>query len=214
MKRVELAALRAIGLACALSVAACSTVIRSEDGADVASMAEERAALKAAADEARWAPWPKQDQTSFATMIAGSAESDGAPKLSRDDVVDHYLATLSKAPDAKAVLLADARRHIIAAQNLRQAAMLACDSPNPRLSDVAILESSIASLRETRAIYAATLKKLKSNRQVVDELKDAFDAEISALGETADDLAEAAVERRSSDFAGPRTKVARFVGGA
>lgn len=212
MKSVELAALRAIGLACALSVAACSTVIKTEEGADVASMAEERAALKAAADETRWAPWPKQDQTSIATMISGAGEAGGAQKLSRDDVVDHYLATLSTAPDAKVVLLADARRHIIAAQNLRQAATLACDSPNPRLSDVAIVESSIASLRETRAIYAATLKKLKSNRQVVDELKDAFDVEISALGETADNLAEAAMQRRSSDFAGPRTKVARFAG--
>jgi hypothetical protein len=213
VQRLDLKAVRAIGLCCVLSIGACSTVIATEDGADASAMIEERAALKAAAEEARWAPWPRQDQASFADMIAGVDASEEADKLSRDNVVDHYLAKLDPAPDAQAALLADARRHLIAAQNLRQVAMLAGDSPDPRLSDVAIVEASIASLRETRAIYAATLKKLKAERQVLDDLKDAFDGEIKALGDAADALAEAAMQRRSSEFAGPGVRVARFNGG-
>lgn len=193
----------------ALAASGCSTVIKRSSTTDDAG-AIERAALADAAATAAWAPWPKPSSSSFAERLTGGEA--GADGVSRDDAVEAYVAELKVMPDAQLALVKDANRHLGAARLLREAADDACDSPNPRLSDVALLEDAIASLRETRSIYIASLKKIDGEKYILDQLKDGFDEAIRKLGDVADEMAENAMKRRTENFAGPDT--ANFTAGS
>lgn len=167
-------------------------------------MTEERAALQAAAAELAWSPWPKPQDASFAARFSGGEAEDS---MTRDRAVDIYLASVGEA-DAVSRIEADARRHLVAADALADVAERASDSANPRLADVAVLEASIADLRETRAVYIAALKKIDAESDAIDDIRAPLDAAVKKLGRVADDLAERAMKKRSSNFAGPDVKTA------
>jgi hypothetical protein len=184
----------------AFAASGCSTVIQTaapDDQAHVAShMALEEAAASVAAS-----PWPKPASSSLADRLAGA--SSGGEKISRDDAVDAYAVKLLASGRGDTGLLADAARHLEAAGALNAVAQTVCDSPAPRLSDVALLEDAIADLRQTRSIYVSALKQINGDKNDVDHLKRDFDKAIKDLGSVADDLAKNAMKQRTSNFAAP-----------
>lgn len=185
-------------------IGGCSTTIKTTSEAPDTTQPEREALAQAAAGVA-WTPWPKPTSSTLAEVLVGAptAEKD----FSRDDAIDAYVATLASTPDAQAAISGDVRRHLAAAATLNAAAREACDASSPRLSDVALVEDSIAELREMRAIYVATLKKIDADKDVSDKLKRAFDAALKDLGKVADDLAESAVKSRADLYTG---KVASY----
>lgn len=187
------------------SLPACSTIIRTAERSDELAMTEERAALKDAAADLAWSAWPKPENGSFAVRFAGGDDKD---RMTRDRAVEIYLASFKDA-DAVARITADARRHLVAADALVDVAERATESQSPRLSDVAVLETSIADLRETRAIYIAALRKIDAEGDAIDAIRDPLDAAVKKLGRVADDLAATAMKKRSSNFAGPDVKTAK-----
>ncbi len=195
-----------VALIVASAISACSTVIRSADNGDDAVMTEERAALKEAAADLAWSPWPHPQDASLGARFAGASDDDG---MTRARAVDVYLASLADAPDASQRIAADARRHLVAAAALADAAERAGEGPSPRLADVSVIETSIADLRETRAVYIAALKKIDAGDDAIDAIKDPLDAAVKRLGRAADDLAENAMKQRSSGFAGPDVRTAQ-----
>ena len=199
------------GLAClacaALASAACSTVIKTGSGFDENAGSAEREALRAAAADVARAPWPKPSSSSLAERLTG-ASPDGE-SVSRNDAVDAYVGRLRQSAAPEAGLLADADRHLESARALTSAAEEATETSHPRLSDVALVEDAIADLRETRAIYVASIKELDADDDRVDLIKKSFDVVIRDLGDVADDLAKSAMQKSSANFAGP----ARVAGG-
>lgn len=194
-----------IALCAGILLSACSTVIRTVDAGEAAVMTEERAALTDAARDLSWSPWPKPDGATFSARFSGG---DAQGRVTRERAVETYLASLG-GDDAVGRISADARRHLVAAAALTDAAERASASPSPRLSDVAVIEDAIADLRETRAVYIAALKKLDAKDDAIDEVRDPLDAAVRRLGRLADDLAESAMKKRSSNFAGPDTNASR-----
>ncbi|HBS33440.1 MAG TPA: hypothetical protein DEA40_17205 [Parvularcula sp.] len=182
-----------------LSLPACSTVIRNADASDAAAMTEARAALKVAAADLAWSPWPKPEDASFAARFSGGGDDD---RMTRERAVEIYLASFGGA-DPAARIAADARRHLSAADALAGVAARASEGAGARLSDVAVLEASIADLRETRAVYIAALKKIDADGDTIDGVREPLDAAVKNLGRVADELAENAMKKRSSNFAGP-----------
>lgn len=189
----------------ALASSACSTVIKTS-GKDERAGAAEREALREAAGEVAKSPWPKPSSSSLAERLAGGEADED--KVSRDDAVKVYVASLKSAPSADILLMADADRHLEAARVLKAVAEEACDSPSPRLSDVALIEDAIADLRETRAIYVASVKKLDADDDIADRIKDSFDEVLKDLGDVADQLAENAMKKNSEALAGSEARVA------
>lgn len=191
----------------AFALPACSTVIRTADASDTLVMTEERAALKEAAAELAWSPWPKPEDNSF-TGRTFNAEA-GDDRMTRDRAVDIYLTSFAPGVDAGGRIAADARRHLVAASALAEIAERASDSPSPKLSDVAVLEASIADLRETRAVYLAALRRIDADDKDIDAIRDPLDAAVKKLSRVADDLAESAMKKRSSSYAGPNAIATR-----
>lgn len=191
----------------AFALAACSTVIRTADASDTIVMTEERAALKEAAAELAWSPWPKPEDKSFVGRISNADAGDD--RVTREGAVEAYLASFAPGDDAESRIAADVRRHLVAASTLVEIAERASDSPSPRLADVAILEASIADLRETRAVYLAALRRIDADDKNIDAIRDPLDAAVKRLSRVADDLAESAMKKRSSSFAGPNAIAAR-----
>ena len=191
----------------AFALPACSTVIRTADASDALVMTAERAALKEAAAELAWSPWPKPEDASFTGRVA-SAEA-GDDRVTRERAVEIYLASFAPGADAGSRIAADARRHLVAASALAEIAERASHSPTPKLSDVAVLEASIADLRETRAVYLATLRRIDADDEDVDAIRDPLDAAVKKLSRVADDLAESAMKKRASSFAGPNAITTR-----
>jgi hypothetical protein len=187
-----------------IALPACSTVIRTADAPDAAAMSEERAALKDAAADLAWSPWPKPEDASFAARFAGGGNED---RMTRDRAVEIYLASIGGDGAAQRIA-ADVRRHLVAANALAGVAERTSEGAGPRLSDVAVLEASIADLRETRAVYIAALKKIDADGDTIDSIRDPLDAAVKRLGRVADELAENAMKKRSSNFAGPDARTA------
>ncbi len=184
-----------------LASAGCSTVIKTASGGEGKAGVAEREALREAAANVARTPWPKPSSSSLAERLTG-VSAEGA-RVSRNDAIDAYLVSLKGSGAAEASLIADADRHLGAAGALKEVAEIACDSANPRLSDVALIEDAIADLRETRSIYAAAIKKLDGDTLDADQLKQSFDEVIREIGTVADLLAENAMKRSSESFAGP-----------
>jgi hypothetical protein len=189
---------RAIIAAAVFATAGCSTVIKTT-GSESAVDAPQRAALIDAARMTAQAPWPKPSSSSLAEVLAGGEQA--GPKVTRDDAIDAYVASLGASGEAKIRLIADVGRHIEAAEALKAAAEAACDTSASRLSDVSLLEDAISDLRETRAIYAASFKKIGGEKFAIEEVKRQFDDTLKALGEAADRMAETAVRKRTEYLA-------------
>ncbi len=185
----------------AFALPACSTVIRTADASDALVMTEERAALKEAAAELAWSPWPKPEDNSFTVGNSGAGADDD--RMTRERAVEIYLASFAPDVDVADRIAADARRHLVAASALAEIAERASESPRPKLSDVAVLEASIADLRESRAVYLAALRRIDADDEDIDAIRDPLDAAVKKLSRVADDLAESAMKKRSSGFAGP-----------
>lgn len=186
-----------VALVISSALSACSTVLRTAAGVDEQVMTEERAALKDAAAELAWSPWPKPEDTGFAARPA-----DGDGRMTRERAVEIYLASFDR-NDAGERIAADARRHLVAAAALADAAERASEGPTPRLSDVALIEASITDFRETRAVYLAALRKIDADDKTLDAIRDPLDAAVKTLSRVADELADSAMKKRSSNFAGP-----------
>ncbi len=194
----RLAALIA-ALFAAAAATSCTTVIRSHGVINENAGSEEREALGRAVADLAETRWPKPTSSSFAAMLAGG-ETAGE-RVSRGDAIDAYVALLLASQAAEETLIADAERHLGAARSLSKAAADASDSPSPRLSDVALMEAAIADLRETKSIYAASIKAIDGDDDEADKLKDGFDRVIKELGEVADDLAKSAMKKNLQSFA-------------
>ncbi|MDZ7628638.1 MAG: hypothetical protein U5J99_09600 [Parvularculaceae bacterium] len=161
---------------------------------------EEREALAVAAAELAWSPWPKPEGA-FGPASSVTSEA-GVGVTTRSHAVDSYVASLDRSAPGERIA-ADVRRHLLAAAALTKAAKRASDWPDPRLADVAIIETSIADLRETRAIYLATLKLIDADDELIHAIREPLDKAVKELGRVADDLAENAMKKRSSKFAVP-----------
>lgn len=191
----------------AFALPACSTVIRTADASNTIIMTEERAALKEAAAELAWSPWPKPEDKSFAGRLSRTEAGDR--RMTRERAVEIYLASFEPGADAGSRIAADVRRHLVAASALAEIAERASGGPSPKLSDVAVLEASIADLRETRAVYLAALRQIDADNKEVHAIRDPLDAAVKKLSRVADDLAESAMKKQSSNFAGPSALASR-----
>lgn len=189
----------AVAILAAALATGCSTVIRTASSEGETGAAEREALAEAAAEIAP-APWPKPSTSNFADRLGAGP---GSAAISRKDAIGAYVAILAMSADAEQTLSADAARHLDAAGRLTTAAELACDSPRPRLADVALIEEAIADLRQTRSIYLAAIDEIDGDDVLADRLKRDFDAVIKNLGAVADDLAANAMKRRTENLAGP-----------
>jgi hypothetical protein len=160
----------------------------------------ERAALKSAAQDLARTPWPTPDPVSFAQRMTGFI-SDG-DRMTRDRAVEIYIEKLNAGSAPNDALLADAADHLTRAKAVASVALIACESANPRMSDVAIVEQSIADLREIRSIYVSAYKELSADDDAIDGLKHRFDGALAELGAAADLLADTALKSRAKAFAG------------
>lgn len=186
----------------------CSTVVLSENQNSNREAAIEHAALAAAASAVSQTRWPKPVAVSWSERLAG-----GAGRFSEDQAAEFYVAQLG-APPRKAIVLADAAFHLSAAQSLIDAAGAASHALRPMMADVAVVETAIADLRQTREIYLSCLKQLgregeNVNADEVRELKAAFSFVLEKLGTAADEIAERAELDGSKTFAGPAAS--RFI---
>lgn len=166
----------------------------------------ERAALEGAANAVRVTRWTKPDKQDLSARLSGIVV-DQTPKFTRENAVVEYIALLNREADPKAALYRDVQSHLKALDALIVTAQETVTALDPRLDDVDVLETSISDLRETRSIYLSALKYFE--RESVDasvslqrrSVKAAFNARLSALGTTADDLADRAHGKRKASLA-------------
>lgn len=189
-----------------IAVTGCSTVVRIEDTSKVSVLTEERGALLDAAEELAWSPWPKPEGSNNSGEFASSNARETV--TTRGDAVKIYLASLGAFATSDRIA-ADARQHILAANALIALAKRASDWPDPRLSDVAVIETSIGDLRETRAIYLSALRSIDADDDTIRAIREPLDDAVKALGDAADKIAESAITRRASQLAGPQVKTAQ-----
>ncbi|MEZ5895608.1 MAG: hypothetical protein R3C40_09590 [Parvularculaceae bacterium] len=177
----------------------CAAVVSPPPGVAQESFAE-REALKAAAEDLAVTRWPKPDAVSFTQRLTGFI--DTGDRLTRDRVVEIYVKDLAAAGSPAQGVIADAAAHMKKAANVAEVADIASSAPNPRMSDVAVIEQAITDFREIRNIYLAACKKIDMPESDVTALSDELDASLASLGEAADRLADAAVKNRAKAFAG------------
>lgn len=206
MRRVacwrRLAAIAAIGLG------GCSTVLSSENGAELRAAAIEREALKSAADAVALTRWPKPENADWGARLAGVVGA-GSERFSEDDAVAAYLAALGESP-RQDDLLADAARHVAAAGELARVAQGAAESIRPTMTDVSIVEDAIIGLRATRDIYLEAADALAKEGEALSPaeeraLKAAFGDAIKELGAAADHLADRVAADDTTTYASPVT---------
>lgn len=166
----------------------------------------ERDYLSEAVSDVKTAPWPKPQQVSFVTRIAGGG---GKARVTRADAIDTYLVSIQTSADPMQQLTDDARTNLAAADRLDRAAINAMSASRLSMNDVALVEDAIVALREHGQIYTASVKALKRNGFAVDQttlsgLRKDYHAVIKQLGKTADRLAEQIEHDRTQTFATPK----------
>lgn len=186
----------------------CSTVIVSDRSGQSPIAAVEREALSRAAAAVAETPWPRKPQASLAEQLAGA----GGRTLGEQDLAQRFVDGLD-AP-RKPIVLAAALANIEAAQHLAAAGDAALTAIRPAMSDVAILESAIADLKENRDVYVASLKLIARGGEPVDgdelrRLRAEFSNVIGDLGQVADALADRTNDDVTRTFAIPAAS--RFV---
>ncbi len=197
----------AIALIAGLLLSGCATMSPSRHATAVNGPAAEREALKVAAAAINQTSWPKPEKISIGALLTGFIGSDGdRDRVSKDDAVDVYVASLSEQAMSFPTLLADADHHLIAARSLTAAAVAASYSIRPTVGDIAIVENAISDMRENRDIYIAALKALEKDGVLVgdhsgDTLKSSFNDAIKSIGEAADRLAARIDDDRTETYA-------------
>lgn len=205
-----------MAITCFLSIASlggCATSLQPFAGAaETGATVSERVALNAAAGAIeRSFPWPKPTTISWMDRLAGNAIKTDS--LSRADAISKYAEALREKKSPFSTLQNDARSTLKAAYVLIDAAENALESLNPKMSDVAILETSIQDLRNARGLYLAAIKEIDVapnpddadySREAVDrvrsDVKLGFDRVMRRIGGLADALADRAAEQ-SNNFA-------------
>ncbi|MBI1365371.1 MAG: hypothetical protein GC153_05380 [Alphaproteobacteria bacterium] len=199
MRRLRLASLAAGAVVAVSSLGGCSTVVFSQNrGSDQAATVEREALLRAAS-AIETTKWPEPKEASFAERLTGLIGGGG--DAGKDGAVKAYLAAMP-ATGRKEIVFADASDHLNAAAALAQAAYAAAESIRPVKSDISIVESAIAKLREDRDIYLAALKALDRSGENVESddmrgLKSEFNSAIANIGAAADRLADSVAHDRT-----------------
>lgn len=204
----EFRGVRLIGVACLVSIIGGCAIIPQNSQTSYYREAPiaERDYLSEAVSDVKVAPWPKPQQVSFVTRIAGGG---GKARVTRSDAIDAYLVSIQTASDPMQKLANDAHENLAAADRLDRAAVNAMSASRLSMNDVALVEDAIVALREHGQIYTASVKSLKRNGIAVDEaslvaLRKEYHAVIKQLGKTADRLAEQVEHDRTQTFATPK----------
>ncbi|MEO0320264.1 MAG: hypothetical protein AAF199_05150 [Pseudomonadota bacterium] len=177
-----------------------------------------RATILDAIDKLAQTPWPAGDKTVFSDRM--SAIILGGEKKATDSAspVQYYVASLNQLPAGEQLgqLTQDAQTHLTSARNVEIAIDRALPDFSALREDIVAVESAIASLRDARNIYVASLKMLSQDNSEITArsiagLKHDFTLASRGLSERADLLA-AIVDAR--DISTPPDPVARtnFVG--
>jgi hypothetical protein len=209
----RVAYLRLFAAAAVTALGGCSTVLKSENSAELRAAAIEREALKSAAEAVASVKWPKPESADWGARLAGVVGA--APeRVSEDDAARAYLAVLGPAP-RKDALLADAARHVAAAGELARLAEGAAEAIRPTMTDVSIVEEAIIDFRRTRDVYYEAVAALAGEGEAFSSaesraLKASFSDAIERLGDAADALADRVAEDDTRTFAGP-TSASKFV---
>lgn len=168
----------------------------------------ERDLLSDAAAAVETAPWPKPQSISMFSRIAGAVKDDDAdaPRISRSDAVEIYIADLAPSGAKFSTLANDATANLGAAKRLAAFADTALSSPRLTMNDVAAVEGAIQALRENRRIYVSAAKSLEKagepvDDDVLDALRNGYSLAIRDLGKAADALADRIEDDRSETFA-------------
>ncbi|MEZ5919894.1 MAG: hypothetical protein R3C60_00945 [Parvularculaceae bacterium] len=175
------------------SAAGCATTILPDNHSSNTDRTQQQNAINSAAAALDSTPWRKPDQSSLADRLGGvDPDTDG---FTRADAVASYLTSLKAEKDQQQAILFDAQKNIDAANELVRLAYEACDGPGPQIADVATIEAAISSMRETRAIYLATLKEIDADVSALDAVESSFDSTATRLGVAADLLAGLAIRQ-------------------
>ncbi|MEO1136762.1 MAG: hypothetical protein AAFW68_09150 [Pseudomonadota bacterium] len=165
----------------------------------------ERDMLADAAQAVQTAPWPRIDQVSFLSRLAG-AENDN--RITRKDAIAIYLEDLGPGDARFSRLATDARANLGAANRLLTAADHALTAQRVNMNDIAMVETAIQALRTNRQIYVSAAREIEKTGEPVDKnqltaIRDAYADAIRALGKSADALAERIEEDHSATYAAP-----------
>lgn len=165
----------------------------------------ERDMLADAARDVETAPWPRIDQVSFLSRLAG-AERDS--RVTRKDAIAIYLEELGPGGARFSNLAVDARANLGAADRLLTAADHALTAQRVNMNDIAMIETAIQALRTNRQIYVSAARELEKSGEPVDDnqlgaIRDAYADAIRGLGAAADALADRIEADHSATYAAP-----------
>lgn len=165
----------------------------------------ERDMLADAALAVESAPWPRIDQVSFLSRLAGA---ENEVRVTRKDAIAIYLEDLGSNGAPFTRLAADARANLGAADQLLNAAGHSLTAQRINVNDVAVIEAAIQTLRTNRQIYISTARQIEKAGEPVDKMqltaiRDAYAEAIRDLGETADALADRIEADHSATYAAP-----------
>lgn len=167
--------------------------------------AAERDSLADAALAVETAPWPRIEEVSFITRLAGGENSD---RMTRSDAIAIYLDQLNPEGARFSQLAIDARANLGAADRLISAAGNALAAPRLSMNDVSTIEDAIQALRDNRQIYTNAARQIEKSGEPVDKLqldaiRNAYAEAIRDLGRAADALADRIEADRSATYAAP-----------
>ena len=155
--------------------------------------AHQRDVLANAAHDVKSTPWPTPRKRSMVSRIAGGTSDDNRP--SRSDAIEIYVDSLQPYGARFSHLVTDARRNLDAADEFNRTALHALGGARLSSDDIGAVEGAIRALRENRSMYVSAAKALERDGEAVDAeivaaIRKDFGEAISALGKTADAIAD------------------------
>lgn len=189
-------------IAASVSISGCAlNPIKSASPAPIA----ERDLLADAAKEVEAASWPAPESASLISWITGAADKD---RVTKEDAVAVYAASLEPEGARFPQLVADVSRKIERAEALRAIALQAAEAPRLSMNDVVVVENSIQTLRAHRDIYIDTARALERSgepvaKPAVNAIRADFSRVIRDLSDAADELAARIEADHSSTYAAP-----------
>ncbi|MEO0850204.1 MAG: hypothetical protein AAFY04_02200 [Pseudomonadota bacterium] len=188
-------------MAIVFSASGCVTVI--DGGAQSVQTAAQsletyakRATILDAIDTLADTPWPAGEKTAFSNRMSAILLGGEQKPVDVASPVAHYVTTLRQLPagDQLPQLQSDARSHLAAARLVEIAIDRALPDFSASRNDIVAVEGAIASLRDARNVYVASLKTLASENgeisaRTISGLKRDFTQASRGLSERADLLA-------------------------
>ena len=190
-----------------LPLTACSTSVQTRSASlESNAVAVERLALQDAAEAVRETRWTKPEKKDLSALLAGVI-GDSGTRFTRENAIVEYVALLNREADPVLAINQDIEKTLHATDELIAVSKETADALNPRMSDVALLESAIADLGETKSIYLSALSFMERDRKTDDialmrgAVKESFSRKLSWLGDVADELADRAHKERKETIA-------------